>query len=202
MKEIPESILALRINPALYEKVKGAESFPNPMETLLFALSKASPDGVALEFGVFSGKTLSVITQHFPLKSFGFDSFEGLPEDWRDGFPKGTFAMSGFPIVHGAIIFIGWFQDTLNKFKDEYNQKISFIHLDADLYSSTKYVLNGLNERIEPGCILLFDEFMNYEGFEEHEYRAFNEWCSEFSRVCIPIAYTSTHEQMAFLVQE
>ena len=69
MKEIPESILALRINPALYEKVKGAESFPNPMETLLFALSKASPDGVALEFGVFSGKTLSVITQHFPLKS-------------------------------------------------------------------------------------------------------------------------------------
>jgi len=52
---------------------------------------------MCLEFGVATGATLRKIATSFPSRSvYGFDSFEGLPEDWRgDGVtwnPKGTYA--------------------------------------------------------------------------------------------------------------
>jgi hypothetical protein len=38
-----------------------------------------------LEFGVASGRTINYISNFTNDKVYGFDSFEGLPEKWRNG---------------------------------------------------------------------------------------------------------------------
>jgi hypothetical protein len=199
-RNLPESINCLKRYKNLYQSLYFAQQFSDPVMTLKYALNQASPSGIALEFGVYSGKTLSTIAQKFPGQTFGFDSFDGLPEYWRDGFPEGKFKVDIKPFIQGAEIIEGLFQDSLEPFLQGLTSKISFIHLDADLYSSTKYVLTELNYLIEPNCIILFDEFMNYPGFESHEFLAFSEWCDEGSRICNPITFTDCHEQMGFVV--
>jgi hypothetical protein len=194
------SIECLKFDKQIYASAHKAKSFINSIETLRFALENAILSGVALEFGVFSGRTLKIISEYFPGNTYGFDTFEGLPEDWREGFLKGTFKLDEIPVVENANIVVGLFQDTLSGFIETMNKPISFIHLDADLYSSTKYVLSELNHRIEEGCVILFDEFMNYPSFERHEYLAFIEWAEENSRSHRAICYTDTHEQMGFLI--
>ena len=52
-------------------------------------------DTLWLAFGVFHGGTINYISNFTKNKVYGFDSFEGLPEKWRDGFEKGCFNMNG-----------------------------------------------------------------------------------------------------------
>jgi len=139
------------------------------------------PDTLWLEFGVASGTTINYISRFTPYKVYGFDSFEGLPEKWRDDFEKGAFTMNGcLPRVNPNVELIkGWFHETLPDFIKQQNKKISFIHMDADLYSSTKYVLDAVKDHMEMHCILVFDELVNYPGFEHGELKAFYEWITE-----------------------
>ena len=125
------------------------------------------PNTLWLEFGVAGGSTINYISKFTTDKVYGFDSFEGLPEKWRDGFDKGEFTMHGkFPIVNNNVELIkGWFNETLVNFMKTHDKKISFIHIDVDLYSSTKYVLNTLKNYIDSDCIVVFDELVNYPGF-------------------------------------
>ena len=140
-----------------------------------------------LEFGVASGNTINYISKFTDKYVFGFDSFEGLPEKWRDGFDKGAFSRSGnLPQVNRNVKLIkGWFNETLplfvNNFKNSKKNKISFIHLDADLYSSTKYILDTLKDYIDTDCIVVFDELVNYPGFDgdKGELKAFYEFITE-----------------------
>lgn len=142
-------------------------------------------DSLWLEFGVFTGRTINYISQFTTDPVYGFDSFEGLPEKWRDGFEKGAFNVNGvLPGVRSNVVLIkGWFQDTLPMFIKEHvgHKKISFIHLDADLYSSTKYVLDQLKSYLDKNCIIVFDELINYPGFdgETGELKAFYEFITE-----------------------
>jgi hypothetical protein len=197
---VASSIECLKFDKNIYASAIKAKPLSNRSDTLRFALENSSPSGIALEFGVWSGSTLKIITEYFPGNTFGFDTFEGLPEDWREGFLKGAFKLDEIPVIENAHIIVGLFQDTLSEFIETLSEPISFIHLDADLYSSTKYVLNQLNDRINEGCVLLFDEFMNYPSFESHEYLAFIEWARDNSRTYRAICYTDTHEQMGFLI--
>lgn len=141
------------------------------------------PNTLWMEFGVFSGKSINYISNFTDDIVYGFDSFYGLPEDWRDGFGKGAFNMNGkYPRVNKNVKLIpGLFEDTLSNFLNENEQKISFIHMDADLYSSTKYVLNALKSRMDAGCIVLFDELVNYPGYDGNngELRALYEFIQE-----------------------
>lgn len=141
------------------------------------------PNTLWLEFGVASGRTINYISKFTNDKVYGFDSFEGLPEKWREGFDKGTFDRKGnFPIVNDNVVLIkGWFNKTLDNFLKEHPQKISFLHIDCDLYSSTKYILDTLKNYLDKDCIIIFDELVNYPGFdgETGELRAFCEFVNE-----------------------
>ena len=183
-----------------YRELRKSESFINSLDTLTYSLEKSMKSGVALEFGVFEGKTLRIISEFFLERTYGFDSFNGLPEDWREGFPKGAFKIDNIPDIPEANLVVGMFESTLESFLSDLNFPIAFVHIDCDLYSSTKYILDKMNSYIEPNCVLLFDELINYPGFEKHEFKALNEWLNEFSRKVKPICYTSTHEQVAFRV--
>jgi len=139
------------------------------------------PNTLWLEFGVYSGKTINYISQFTNDKVYGFDSFEGLPEKWRDGFDKGLFNKNGkLPDVNQNVELIkGWFNETIIPFIQSQNKKVSFIHMDADLYSSTKCILDALKDYIDKGCVIVFDEIVNYPSFEEGELKAFYEFITE-----------------------
>ena len=136
-----------------------------------------------LEFGVASGRSINYISKFTTDKVYGFDSFEGLPEKWRDGFDKGAFNRDGvFPEVNDNVELIkGWFDVSLPKFLETNNKKVSFIHMDADLYSSTKCIFDNLKNILDKDCVILFDEFLNYPGFDGDtgELKAFYEFVTE-----------------------
>jgi hypothetical protein len=144
---------------------------------------KHKPNTLWLEFGVASGNTINYISRFTNDKVYGFDSFEGLPEKWRDGFDKGAFSRQGnLPNVNSNVVLIkGWFNDTLLPFITSHNKKVSFIHMDADLYSSTKYILDTLKDYIDENCVIVFDELVNYPGFDgdKGELKAFYEFITE-----------------------
>eukprot|EP00511_Aplanochytrium_stocchinoi_P006548 CAMPEP_0204829500 /NCGR_PEP_ID=MMETSP1346-20131115/7705_1 /ASSEMBLY_ACC=CAM_ASM_000771 /TAXON_ID=215587 /ORGANISM="Aplanochytrium stocchinoi, Strain GSBS06" /LENGTH=271 /DNA_ID=CAMNT_0051959353 /DNA_START=149 /DNA_END=964 /DNA_ORIENTATION=- len=154
---------------------------------LQHACAGSKIQGLWLEFGVFSGKTINLMAQYAPegVVVSGFDTFEGLPESWRDKFDKGAFDRGGkFPKVASNVRLVkGLFQDTLEGWikqnvKDD--DKVSICHLDADLYSATIFVLRTLSKYIVPGTILVFDELINFPGYEEHEWKALLESVLEF----------------------
>ena len=153
-----------------------AEAHSSSSDVLRAAVA-AAPEGLHLEFGVASGRTLRLICESGPRgRVVGFDTFTGLPEDWRTGFRQGKFAQDSIPHIEGAELQIGLFAETLEPFLTSNNDQIAFMHLDADLYSSTKYVLDKCTSRLADGAVLLFDEYYNYPGWQEHEHKAFLEW--------------------------
>lgn len=156
----------------------------NPLQYIFEKIKlKHKPNTLWIEFGVASGTTINYISKFTKAKVYGFDSFEGLPENWREGFKKGTFDQKGInPRTSTNVILIkGWFEDTLPRFIKEHNQKISFIHIDCDLYSSTKCVLDTVKNCLSRPCIIVFDELLNYSGFDGKtgELRAFYEFVKE-----------------------
>ncbi len=141
---------------------------------------KHKPDTLWLEFGVASGSTINYISHFTKDKVYGFDSFEGLPEEWN-GLKTGHFSTNGvLPDVRKNVELIkGWFNETLLNFIKKHNKKISFIHIDCDLYSSTKYVLDTLKNYIDKDCIIVFDELVNQLSYEKSELKAFYEFINE-----------------------
>jgi hypothetical protein len=131
-----------------------------------------------LEFGVFTGKTINIISKKCK-QVYGFDSFEGLPEDWDGVCKKTHFKVLNLPQVNNNVTLIkGWFNDKLDLFLNKNpNINIDLIHIDCDLYSSTKQVFNILlkHNKIKKGLILIFDELINYNKFYEGEIKALYE---------------------------
>jgi len=162
-----------------------AIGFETQKELLDYALSQTNVRGHYLEFGVFTGGTIRYIAGRLRRRGrpdvsiHGFDSFEGLPEAWR-GFSLGrsTFSRRGkMPRVpRNVILHKGWFRDTIPKWRDTVRGPIAFIHVDCDIYSSTVEILEGLHARMQPGTVLVFDEYFNYPNWEQHEFKAWREF--------------------------
>lgn len=140
-----------------------------------------------LEFGVYTGGSITKIHNQLkdkPYKIFGFDSFEGLPENWENTpCTKGFFSTGGVPPVlpESIKLFVGWFDQTIPEYL-KIAQSIALLHVDCDLYSSTKTVLYSLHEYIKPGTLIVFDEWC-YNGNPEcndHEQKAFYEYVDDF----------------------
>lgn len=143
------------------------------LEHVLAQIKETGQPGWALEFGVATGQTLQLIAGTVP--AIGFDSFQGLPEDWREDFPAGFFAGVRPPHpIPNATLVEGWFKDTVPNY--DWPEQIALVHLDADLYSSTALVLAELADYLQSGTYLVFDEFFGYEGCEDHEQKAFAEF--------------------------
>lgn len=179
------------------EHMPTAHMYWHPYDTLRFALGEVRGPGLALEFGVASGATLAIIANAIAADRtvVGFDSFTGLPETWRAGFPSGSFAHDR-PHVPDAAIVTGLLEETLPAFLADNEEPIAFMHLDADLYSSTKTVLDLTADRIAEGAVLIFDEFINFPGWRNHEFRAWTEFVARTGRTFEYLAYTGNHEQV------
>lgn len=115
---------------------------------------------------------------------YAFDSFIGLPEDWV-GTPcsKGTFSTGKKPPdINNVNFVVGWFEETLPEFVRTHKaEPACLIHIDCDLYSSTKTVLGSVGEFITSGTVIVFNEWIYNHDYRcnDHEQKAFLEWSEE-----------------------
>jgi len=155
------------------------------------------------EFGVFRGESLFSWLKnisHPDSRFVGFDTFTGLPERWRATEPEGAFNVYGrTPETNDprCRFEAGLFQETLLRFADRHDfSRRLVIHLDADLYSSTLFVLTALGRHFKHGDIIFFDNFI----CSVDEFRAFEDFVAafrvkyevlgavnEYIRVCVKI---------------
>lgn len=148
-----------------------------------------------LEFGVSRGSSFTYWVSRCKGERatfVGFDTFHGLPDDWGS-VKKGAYSAGGRPPVvqdRRASFEVGLFDATLPSFlaKDSLDKKL-VVHLDADLYSSTLYVLLNLHHRLKQGDILIFDEFFSVSK-ADHEFRAFEDYVSVYKPSFQAIAKT------------
>lgn len=136
------------------------------------------------EFGVWQGASARGILSNMPLNVhlYLFDSFEGLPEDWEGKHEKGHFACP-VPEFNDKRVHIikGWFKDTLPNW--EHEEPLSYVHIDCDLYSSVKTVLDNIGDKVTKDTVILFDDYYNYKGWENYSYKAFMEFNRPFEYV-------------------
>jgi hypothetical protein len=154
------------------------------------ALQNHKTDYYYLEFGVFEGNTINFFSNILEdvgsgdIEIHGFDSFEGLKEDWVGlaGWPAGILNLNKeIPNLSKNVVpVVGWVQDSLPQFISEnVNMKINFVHMDLDTYPSSKFVLNAIKPFLADGAILLFDQLYNIPGWRVGEYKALIEEFAE-----------------------
>lgn len=186
------------------EELLAVEAFPDKLALLSHALEQVGPEstGFFAEFGVYKGQTVNHVATRTDRTVHGFDSFDGLPENWREGFEKGHFDMDGLPKVRdNVVLHKGWFNETLPGFREAVTGPAAFLHLDADLYSSTRTVLEMLADRIGPGTVIVFDEYAGYPGWQQGEFRAFEEFVAENGVAFEYIGWVPSGEQVAVKIQ-
>jgi O-methyltransferase len=165
---------------------------------------------VYLEFGVFEGdsiKYFASVNQQPQTSFYGFDCFEGLPEDWHltggGVMNKGAFDVQGqLPHTDDTRIHFvkGIFQNSLIPFLEAHADALKatskVIHLDADLYSSELFCLAQLYKYLKDGDIVFFDDFF----VVEHDFRALMDWSKSHLIDLTMIAHTIGYGQAAFKI--
>jgi len=172
-----------------------AEVLQDRPHLLTFALERRTPPGLYLEFGVASGMTVNLIASAVPSPIYGFDSFAGLPEAWLGYLPKGAFSQEQLRVVRQNVeLVVGLFAETLPRFLAGHPDPVAFMHVDCDLYSSTKTIFDHLGPRIGSGTIIVFDEYFNYPGWEDGEHRAFREFIVARGLSYTYLGYTNSQQ--------
>jgi hypothetical protein len=175
--------------------------FDDRAALLSHSLSLAPKEGLVLEFGVAGGESIRQIAAERSGPIYGCDSFEGLPEDWFGYLRKGFFAQE-LPKVPAHVSLIkGWFSDTLTGFLAQNQGPLAFLHVDSDLYSSADYIFRALEGRIVPGTIVLFDEYWNYPGWRQHEFKAFREFIARTGLTYRYEGFVPTAHQVCVVIE-
>ncbi len=157
----------------------GAQPLEDRKEGLLRAVELISIEGMCCEFGVYRGWSANLVASNISSTLHGFDSFKGLPESWRAGFDEGAFALEAgdLPKVRENVeLHVGWYNETLPDFLEKHDAQVAFLHLDSDLYSSTSYILSLIGDRIQSGTVVVFDDYLNYPGWQNGDFKAWQEF--------------------------
>ena len=113
---------------------------------------------------------------------WGFDTFVGLPEDWGSD-KKGCYTNKGeLPKTEDTRCGFkkGLFAETLPGFDlTPYKRLRKIIHLDADLYSSTLFVLAELRRDINKGDIIILDDYFSPAKMD-HEFKGLDDFIKAY----------------------
>ena len=184
------------------EKMRKVPYFEKHRDLVRHTLAQVHCPGLFLEFGVGRGKSMRWIATETERTVHGFDSFEGIPEYWN-GNPAGTFARSKLPKVPDNVeLHVGLFDQSIDEFAANYHEPIAFLHVDCDLYSSTRTVFDRLGDRLQPDAIVLFDEYFNFPRWQDCEFRAFQEFVAEQRVAYEYIGFSVTGQQAAVRIVE
>lgn len=199
-EKIDEILYAVKNAPEKYASPDYHVTYLNAV------LKHVTIPGLWMEFGVYRGRsirTIAPIAETRGEKVYGFDSFDGLPDHWDKDNPKGCYDLGGvvpegmiddtnpnanpgmynpsptrsvIPWPKNVTLIKGLFENTLEPFLCHHPENAAYVHIDSDVYSAAKTVLNQLRSRIIPGTILDFDEICDYPDYRDHEIKAFAEF--------------------------
>ncbi len=190
----------------IYAHMEQAVIFRDRNEFWRHILTIVPDSGQLLEVGVFRGLSINMIADDRSRRGdtrtiHGFDSFEGLQEDWSgEALPSGFFNQTGaLPAVRPNVrLHKGWVQDTLAPFMESTSEKqVALLHIDTDTYTPARFTLETAMPYLRPGSIIVFDELIGYPNWQNHEYKALNE-CLDSSRYEF-IAFTSRQAALRLL---
>lgn len=174
------------------QHMRNAVGMESAREVLSAALGQVAVPGYYLEFGVYKGGTVRFIAEKAGASQpiHGFDSFHGLQQDWS-GDPFKFDLKGRLPKVPGNVILhAGFFADTVPAWVADHSGPAAFIHVDSDLYEPARCVFEHMEDRIQPGTIIVFDEYFNYPNWQAHEFRAFQEFAERCGVTYEYLAYS------------
>ena len=171
--------------------------------------------GLWLEFGVWKGQTLQLISNYTNNNVYGFDSFYGFNDESQGEWKTKNYSLEGnipkkideldkferklsgkvVDINTNVKFVVGLFNESIPKFIEENDiikKGIDFMHIDCDTYESTKCILDNLKDYINNNCIIVFDELINFPNFVNGEIKALYEWIDNDEK--ISIEYIGTEE--------
>ena len=168
--------------------MKNSSIFLKPADIRKFTISQSlkkrnTSNDLFLEFGVFRGDSINLFSEFLSKKNltiYGFDSFEGLEEEWNmnEYNPIGTFSLNKKKpkVSNNVKLIVGKVQETLESFlKENKDKKITFAHLDMDTYTPTKFTLEKIKPYLVKNSIIVFDQLYNYLGWKNGEFKALKE---------------------------
>jgi hypothetical protein len=175
---------ALKADGFVSKNLRSVPNWGNRYELLRASFERAPAQGLVLEFGVFHGDSINRLAGYASHRTdprvFGFDSFEGLPEDWFIGIPRESFRTGPLPDVRPNVTLVkGLFQDSVVPFLKDHPEPAAFVHIDSDLYSSAQYVLETLHShgRLTGHPVIVFDDFFGGPSWwTGGEYLAFHQF--------------------------
>ncbi len=187
------------------EHLKDAAAFIHRIQLQRWIARNAPLTGnLFLEFGVYKGDSINRFAELKPNVTWhGFDSFVGLPEAWNPGSKTGAFSRGGvLPPVHINVKLIkGFFEQTLPDFVAAHRgETIAIMHIDCDVYSATKTVLSLTRPLLKPGTVIIFDELINHQNWQNGEYKALMEFAAEQKLRFEYFAYARNGGQVAIKV--
>lgn len=170
----------------IYENMKHAQFFEAREELYRYVFEQCDSKGLVLELGVHNGHSINYIAKLTDGKVHGFDSFEGLPHDGKipdfkstgSKWYRGKMDEGGNlpPVRENVVLHKGWFDQILPEFFKGNRDSISVMHIDCDIYSSTKTSLECAKNSLSIGSYIIFDEYLNYFGWEANEFLAWSEF--------------------------
>jgi len=186
-------------------------------EKIMSEIFKNQVRGDYFEFGVYKGRSLVLFYYlakkiGLRIRFFGFDSFEGLPESEGKVFTKGQFSFSQeklkkylekVGVMDDVFLIKGYYSQSLTKelFTDHQLNKASVIHIDCDLYISTKQVLSFIEPLLQNGTIIIFDDWGSFGNNDQlGQQRAFNEF--QLKRYFQDIDYVSETKAFRYIENE
>jgi hypothetical protein len=190
-RAMPESVPMLMRHDAVRdsfdyakENMKGAYSFLDRFEGLALSIKEAkrrfSSRKLVLEFGVYKGGMINHQAKKFPDLNFvGFDSFEGLSEQWSGMASEKTFDLGGrLPGVRRNVSLVkGWFAESGPRWKAE-NSAADIpllVHIDCDTYAATVDVLEFCSGYVEHGLVIHFDDYFGFPDWRTGGFKALKE---------------------------
>ncbi len=184
----------------VYSHMKRAQELDTRQDLYDYVLPRIMKSGALLEFGVSAGKSIRYFARRVGTRTVhGFDSFEGFPDD--GALPVGgsgaKFYVSKLTrggnlpeVPSNVVLHKGWFTDTLPEFVAALREPVALLHIDCDIYSSTRDVFAALVGHLVQGTIIVFDEYYGFYGWERHEFLAFQEIVAAHGIEYEYIAYT------------
>lgn len=175
---LPPSFQALWDGLCWLSAQPGAALVGCPTQVLERGVRAARPDGLVLECGVYFGRSLTLLAGLAGQQVHGFDSFQGYPgagDPLEGGASRSTAGLLP-EVPDDARLHPGWFEDSLPAFFAAHPGPVRLLHIDCDLYASTATVLRHAADRLVPGSVLVFDDFIGFPGSEAHEFRAWHEF--------------------------
>jgi len=131
------------------------------------ALSTSHLNGCSAECGVYKGGGSVLIADVQPSrKHYAMDTYEGFPDLFTevDVQESGNFSDASYGAIQtllcsrsNIVMLKGRFDESFDLIQ---NERFSFVHVDSDLYESTRECIDFFYPRMLPGGMMLFDDYL------------------------------------------